>query len=277
MNDSQSGPAASGNEPGGPLVGKRILITRSPLRAQGLVAALAKLGAESVVAATTMIEDVEGPERDALASSLLAASEFDWLFFTSANAVRACDRLLQEKGQSMDVLRELQVAVVGEVTEEALVACGLRASLQSQRGSGEDLAQLLVKQEPRSTVRVLFPRARGGRDEPVQILRAAGYELALHCAYGSKTVPADDSSLLAALEQLRGGTLDGAAFFAPSQVDALCELQPNAARELAKLEVIAAIGTTTAAALQELGLQVNAIAGSPTSESLADKILRAFS
>jgi uroporphyrinogen-III synthase len=242
-----------------------------------MVAALAKLGAESVVAATTIIEDVVGPERDALTRSLLAASNFDWLFLTSANSVHACERLLRNLGRDMAVLSELKIAVVGESTEEALVDCGLRATLRARRSSSEGLAQLLVEEETDTASRILFPRAESGRDEAVQILRAAGYELALHTAYRSKTVDPDDADLLAALDALRTGALHAAAFFAPSQVSALCELAPDAAEELAKLEVIAAIGKTTAAALEELGLCVNAVATRPIPEQLADQILQAFS
>ena len=277
MSDSQSGQPAPGAAPEGPLFGKRVLITRSRSRAQGMVAALAKLGAESVVAATTTLEDVVGPQRDALASSLLAASEFDWIFFTSANSVRACARLLRDLGRDISVLSELKIAVVGEATEKALAQCGLRASLHGQGNTSEGLAQLLVEQEPNAATRVLFPRAQGGRDEAVQVLRAAGHELALHSAYTSKNVERDDPDLLFALQQHKSGAIDGAAFFAPSQVSALCELLPDAVEALAKLEVIAAIGPTTAAALEELGLQVNAVAARPTSEQLADKILQAFS
>jgi uroporphyrinogen III methyltransferase/synthase len=261
----------------GTLSGKRFLITRSPARARGIVAALEALGAECLVAATTVIEETRGAERDQLAQALLEASKFDWLFFTSANSVRACQSILREEGREMKELSSTRIAAVGEATQEVLRSCGLGVNLVGDRKTGEGLAESLVQAEPHAQLRILFPRARGGRDEAVEVLRAGGHEVALHTAYSSKALGADDPALARALDELEKGALDGVAFFAPSQVGAFLALAPGLAERLAELTVIATIGPTTAAAVAEAGLQANAVAEQPNSEDLADKILQAFS
>ncbi len=277
MTDSQSGPSAKGDRASRPLSGKRVLITRSPARAEGVVRALEGLGAEAVVAATTTIVDVVGPARSALLAALLAGSKFDWILFTSANGVRACQRILLESDRDCQVLAGARIAAMGEATAAALLDCGLRADLQAISGSSEDLARQLLASASPGTPSILFPRAQGGRDEAIALLRAAGCELQLHEAYASETVAANDPALADALAQLSGDKLDGVVFFAPSQLHALLERSPESMKALSSLAVIAAIGATTAEALAEVGLQANAVADEPTTKDIVDKILQAFS
>lgn len=254
-----------------------MLITRSPQRAAAVVEALAHLGAEAVVAATTCIVEVEGAERGALGEALLSAPIYDWILFTSANGVRACERILREAGRDGQALVGPKIASMGAATGAALVECGLRPALQATSGTSEDLAQQILAASPKRPLTILFPRARDGREEAATLLEAAGCKLHLHSAYASKTVDAQDPDWTQAQRELSAGALDGVAFFAPSQVHALLDLYPKAVEALAKLQVIAAIGGTTAAAIEALGLQVHALADEPTSEDIADKILQAFS
>ena len=277
MTDSQSGQSAQGGGASRPLSGKRVLITRTPKRAEGVVAELTRLGAESLVAATTVIEDVTGAKRSALEKALLSGSDFDWILFTSANGVRSCVRILREAGQDRTALQGARIAAMGEATAAALHEFGLSPSLQASSGVSEDLARELMESESDAPPSVLCPRALGGRDEGLHLLRDAGCEVELHEAYASKTVSGTDPALLEALAALKGNKLDGAAFFAPSQLHALLERSPESRDALAQLEVIAAIGPTTAAALADVGLEANAIADEPTSKDLVDKILQAFS
>jgi uroporphyrinogen-III synthase len=239
--------------------------------------ALANLGAESVVAATTCIVDVEGDERAALRDALLSAASYEWILFTSANGVRACERILREAGRAAEVLVGPKIASMGEATGAALVDCGLQPALQATTGTSEDLARRILAEDSKAPQTILFPRARDGREEAAALLEAAGCQLHLRVAYTSKPVDALDPAWIHAQSELSAGTLDGVAFFAPSQVHALLELYPEAVEALAKLQVIAAIGGTTAAAVEALGLQVHAVADAPTSADIADKILQAFS
>jgi uroporphyrinogen-III synthase len=166
---------------------------------------------------------------------------------------------------------------MGEATAESLIDCGLSPALQATTGSSEDLARQLLALDPQATPSILFPRAQGGRDEAIALLRNAGCEIELHVAYASEAVAATDPALLVALAELSSGSLDGVAFFAPSQVHALLEHSPESFQALAMVPVIAAIGATTAGALADVGLQANAVADEPTSKDLVDKILQAFS
>ena len=277
MTDSKSGQSTQDGGASRPLAGKRVLITRSRKRAEGVVSELERLGAETLVAATTVIVDVTGAKREALQEALLAASTFDWILFTSANGVRSCERILRDAGSDIKDLKGPSIAAMGEATAAALLDCGLSTVLQATSGSSEELARQLVALNTGAPPSILFPRAQGGRDEGLAVLQAAGCEVALHVAYASEAVSATDPALMRALAELGGNKIDGVAFFAPSQVHALLERSPESLDALAKLDVIAAIGATTAAALADVGLEANAIAEEPTSKDIVDKILQAFS
>jgi uroporphyrinogen-III synthase len=258
-------------------LGKRVLVTRSPSRATKVVQALEALGAEAIVAATTTIVDVDAPAQQRLVSALLSPADFDWILFTSANGVLACKRYLRAQGHDCRVLEGLQIAAIGDATSGALGECGLSPALQATGGTSATLAQALLAKAGAPLPRILFPRAQDGREEAVRLLQAAGCALTVHEAYASRIIEASDPAWLSAASDLRAGKLHGVAFFAPSQVAAFLQLYPDAAAALGKVEVIAAIGTTTAAALKAAGVEVHALADEPTSDGIVDKILQAFS
>ncbi len=254
-----------------------MLITRAPVRAQGMVNALAARGIQTLVAATTCIAAVEGEARAALGRALLSASDFDWILLTSANAVLACEQILRDAGHEASVLQSLQIAVMGQGSADALGEWGLSAAVQANSGTSADLARLVLAKATQARPRVLFPRALEGRDDAVAVLEAAGAQVDLQVAYSSKPVETTDPDWQHALTEVRQGRVQGIAFFAPSQVSAFFELNPDARKHLSGLQVLAAIGSTTASAISALGLRANAVADHPTPGDLADKILQAFS
>ena len=84
----QEGPLDNRNKSGttGPLAGKRVVVTRAPEQASELIRALEALGAEVLLLPTVGFAPAEDPaELDAAFARL---AEFDWILFTSQNAVR---------------------------------------------------------------------------------------------------------------------------------------------------------------------------------------------
>lgn len=258
-----------------PLFGKRILLTRSADRAEDITNALRDLGADPLVAPLTQIASLSGAEHDSLSEALLRADDWDWLLLTSANAVHACCRALDQAGLDVRSLAGVKLAAVGNATSQALASHGLRADLIGRRGDGQGLAETLLAEA--GAARVLFPRAARGRDEAVEVLRRAGATVTVQTAY--RTVPAARTApaIVEALGCLGKAELQGAVFFAPSQVEALFALDAKAAENLAAVKVVAAIGKTTAAALEKHGVEVHAVPDKPTTAALTDAIVQAFS
>jgi uroporphyrinogen-III synthase len=114
---------------------------------------------------------------------------------------------------------------------------------------------------------VLVPRAEGGRDEAIAMLRDAGAVVDAIVAYRTVPAAADDPALARGLEVLRGEAAV-CAVFAPSQVAAL-----DALVEIRRISApFAAIGETTAAALRAAGAAVVVVADGPTPERLANAV-----
>src|SRR5262245_24312595 len=98
-----------------PLRGRRILVTRRPEQSSALVTQLREMGA--TVLEVPLIE-VAPPENLApLTGALDSLEAYDWVVFTSANAVRALAECLHPMGEVRIFPR---VASVGPATSEAI-------------------------------------------------------------------------------------------------------------------------------------------------------------
>ena len=115
-----------------PLFGRRIMVTRARAQAGGLSARLAELGAYPVEIPTIEVSRLE--RFGELDSRLRSLSGFDWVAFTSANAVRAvCDRLM-EIGLDTRALHGVEVAAVGRATFNPRCWIGALGPILCRRG-----------------------------------------------------------------------------------------------------------------------------------------------
>ncbi len=125
-----------------PLFGKRIIVTRAREQASGLVERLHELGA-----ATVELPAIEIGEPDdggaALRTAAGQVSDYDWVAFTSANAVRRFFAALDEVGLDTRSLGGRRVAAIGPGTADALAAAGVRADLVPERFMAESLLERL--------------------------------------------------------------------------------------------------------------------------------------
>lgn len=103
---------------------KQILVTRTRNQASGLAAQLEALGAIPILVPT--IEIATPVSFNALDAALTCLRTYDWLVFTSANAVEAFHRRAQ-----FHHLTQLpkKVAVIGPATLRAANAIGLTVDL----------------------------------------------------------------------------------------------------------------------------------------------------
>ncbi len=258
-----------------PLFGKRVLLTRDPERSQAVSAELRELGADVLVAPTTRIEFPSDEVLEALGKALVDR-KWNWLMLSSANAVRACQRALRLLNADSRACAGGRIAAVGRATLTALAGIGLVPDLVPTKSTGLGLAQTLLEQLDGATASVLYPRARAGRTDAIAKLTAAGCDVQVHTAYSSVPREGSEPELLDALSKLRTGALHSIAFFAPSQLDALCAMADDVEGMLAEVPILAAIGPTTEAALRARGLEVRAVAASPTSADITQAIAKAF-
>src|SRR4051812_46886526 len=154
-----------------PLFGRRIVVTRSREQAGELVEMLEERGAEAIQAPTIRIAPPE--DMSALERACLDASDFDWVVFTSANAV---DSFMQRMLAVSDIreLRGVRLCAIGPSTAQRLNRYGLRVDLTPEEARSEAVIDALRSGEPLTGTRFLLPRADIAREVLADQLREAG-------------------------------------------------------------------------------------------------------
>jgi len=125
-----------------PLVGKRIVVTRSEGRDSRLGDRLTALGAEVLAFPTIAVSPVDPP------ADVLPLGTYDWLVLTSVNGSRAILDLLDVHGLDARALAGVRICVLGEATALPLKERGLRPDLMATQQSSQDVARTLLAADP---------------------------------------------------------------------------------------------------------------------------------
>jgi len=237
--------ALVGDDATGGLRGKRVVVTRAVEQSSELVRALEKNGAVPVVLPMVAF----GPPDDTagLDQAIREIAQFDWIFVTSQNALRA----LQERCQALkidlrDAIGKGRVAAVGPATAEALISAGIEVAYTASKHQGAFLAQELA--EGVKGKRVLLPRSDRANPELPEELKRLGATVKEVVAY--KTVSPDDAVLNHARTALQQ-KVDAVLFFSPSSVHHLQDiLGSERVLEISRQAIFAAIGPVTERALR---------------------------
>ncbi len=263
-----------------PLFGRRVLVTRSVVRAQSFAHALAELGAEPIITPVTRIVAPDSDDARVVERMLSRVSDYDWIVFTSANAVwRFFDELGARRVDARQLSRA-RIACVGRSTQAALEDAGLFADVvPAQRRDAAGVARVVIDASggDMAGARVLVPRAASGRDEVLAVLREAGAQVDLAPIYRTEAVDAADPAIAYGVSLLRRRSVHVAAFFAPSQVRALFAALGDEAPELVgACSIVAAVGSSTRAALERAGATVHLVSSSPDARVFAREIAAAI-
>ena len=251
-----------------PLFGWRVLVPRTKQQAGGLVARLAEHGAVAEVVPTISVEPPRTPHQMEKAVKGLVTGRYEWIGFTSVNAVRAVREKFEEFGLDARAFAGLKVAAVGGVTAAALRDWGIEPDLvpsQNQSAGG-----LLDDWPPYDEVldpinRVFLPRADIATDTLVAGLQKAGWEVDDVTAY--RTVRAAPPPA-ETREAIKSGQFDAVVFTSSSTVRNLVGIagKPHATT------VVACIGPQTAKTAEEHGLRVDVLAPEPSTEALVQAL-----
>jgi uroporphyrinogen III methyltransferase/synthase len=252
-----------------PLSGKRVVIPRAAEQAKDTASALRERGAVPVI--RPMIEIAPAPDPDAFSAAVAAMAGYDWVLFTSGNAVEQVRAELARTGRDARAFGSARVGVVGPKTADALAKLGIKADLVAQEFVGEGLASALL--ERGAVRRVLLLRALVARDTLPDALRAAGAEVEVVTAYENKP-RADSGAALA--EAVTRGEVDAILFTSSSTVSATLDALGADGRELLSRVVVGSIGPVTTRALEAGGLTPTVQASVYTVEGLLDALEQHF-
>ncbi len=219
----------------------RVLVTRAPHQASPLVDALHAHGLR-VVSVPTISLVPPDDNYIVLDREITVLDEYDWLLFTSANAVAVFVERLEDQAVPLSC----GIASIGAATSKALRDAGFPVRLQAQTAVAESLAKSLLPHA--RGARMLFIRAEQGRDVLMETLTEAGAEVTLAPAYRT-VIPTESTDRL----RRELPTVDAITLTSSSAVHNLFALLDAAGLTLEPHVVLASIGPVTTASLKELG------------------------
>ncbi|WP_340540888.1 bifunctional uroporphyrinogen-III C-methyltransferase/uroporphyrinogen-III synthase [Nocardioides sp. GXZ039] len=251
-----------------PLFGWRVLVPRTKDQAASLSIGLRGHGAVPEEVPTISVEPPRNPLQMDKAVRGLVEGRYEWIAFTSVNAVRAVREKFEEYGLDARAFSGLKIAAVGDKTAAAIAAWGLRADLVP---SGEQSAAGLLADWPEYDEvldpinRVFLPRADIATETLVAGLIELGWECDDVTAY--RTVRATPPPA-PVRDAIKSGRFDAVVFTSSSTVRNLVGI----AGKPHPTTVIAVIGPATAKTAEEHGLRVDVLAPKPD----VDELVRAL-
>lgn len=172
---------------------------------------------------------------------------YDWLVFTSVNAVTVVAERLGNAGS-------VQIAAIGDATAAALVEHGFNVDVVPDEFVAEVVLPALIERGV-SGKRFLLPRAEIARNILPDGLRDAGAIVDVIVAYSMRLPETVDRNVI---DAILGGEIDIATVTSPSTVRNLLTLIGG---NLPSGITLACIGPITAQAAREAGLRVDVVAG----------------
>jgi uroporphyrinogen III methyltransferase/synthase len=259
-----------------PLFGRRVLITRPREQATELVDQLTALGADPILAPMIRITPPDDP------APLTRAAEdpgvFDWIVFTSVNAVDAFMNAMLRGHRDIRALKGPRLCAVGTGTAERLASHGIKVDLVPEEFRAESVASALAREAPLDSARVLLPRSDIGREVIAEQLREAGALVTDVIAY--RTVLEDtqregDPDIYGMLLE---GRIDVVTFTSASAVRNFVRIYgADPAADLLRRTTVAAIGPVTAEAARQFSIEVTVQPATYTIPGLVDAIAAHFS
>jgi uroporphyrinogen III methyltransferase/synthase len=242
-----------------PLFGRRVVVTRAREQASDLVDRLHRLGAETIELPAIVIDDPDdGGAELRECAGWLRAGRFDWVVFTSANAVERFCALLRDARE----FGRTQVAAIGPGTADALRRFGVEPDLVPARF----IAESLVEAFPSGRGKVLLPRAAVARDVLVTGIASKGWAITVVPAY--RTRPSQPSPAVLA----EAGKADAITFTSSSTVTNFLQVAGLDAVPAA----VVCIGPVTAQTARDAGLTVDVVAEEHTIDGLVQALVEAL-
>jgi uroporphyrinogen III methyltransferase / synthase len=252
-----------------PLFGWRVLVPRTKEQAAAVSEQLRGYGAVPEQVPTIAVEPPRTPQQMERAVRGLVTGRYQWVAFTSANAVKAVREKFEEYGLDARAFAGVKVAAVGEQTAASLRAFGIAPDLMppDHEQSAEGLANCWPAYDDvlDPINRVLLPRADIATEALVVRLTDLGWEAEDVTAYRTVRAAPPPAPIR---EAIKGGGFDAVLFTSSSTVRNLIGIagKPHA------VTVIAVIGPETAKTAAEFGLRVDVVAPKPSATTLVEAL-----
>lgn len=251
------------------LAGKRVVITRAAEQCRELVETLRKLDALPVVFPAIRFAPPEdfGP----LDGALRRWADFDWVLFTSQNAVRT----VKERASDLRILESLirakaKVGAVGHATAEEAQRAGFQLRHIGSRAQGAALAEDLRGELQGK--KVFLPRSNRADLALLRVLEGYGANVTEAVAYRTITPENPEAERI---EEVRKA--DAVLFFSPSAVAGFLEIfGASLGKSILDRAAAIAIGPVTNAALSAAGIDRAIVAQEASVAGIVDALADFF-
>ncbi|WP_026356980.1 bifunctional uroporphyrinogen-III C-methyltransferase/uroporphyrinogen-III synthase [Mycobacterium sp. 141] len=256
------------------LYGWTVLVPRTKDQAGEMSDRLVGHGASPIEVPTIAVEPPRSPAQMERAVKGLVDGRFQWVVFTSTNAVRAVWEKFNEFGLDARAFSGVKIACVGQATADKVRAFGINPELVP---SGEQSSLGLLDEFPPydeifdPVNRVLLPRADIATETLAEGLRGRGWEIEDVTAYRTVRAAPPPAHIR---EMIKTGGFDAVCFTSSSTVRNLVGIagKPHVRT------IVACIGPKTAETAVEFGLRVDVqpetAAVGPLIEALAEHAAR---
>jgi len=250
-----------------PLLGKRIVVTRTRKQASVLSNKLRALGAHVIELPTIRIE----PPSDLREFAELVQDThiYDWIVFTSANGVEAFFGVFFKLYDDVREIGGVRIAAIGPATAQRMKDFHLNVDLQPEEFVAEAVVKEFKRQGSIDNLRILLVRAEKARDVLPKELSGAGAIVDEAFAYRTVLETRDTSG---ARRQLAQEGADLITFTSSSTVENFLALGlpwPKGMR-------IASIGPVTSKTARDQGLKVDVEARRHDIDGLVQAIRELF-
>jgi len=247
-----------------PLKGRTILITRAKVQASPFAKRLRTLGAKVLSCPTIKI--IPPTSTKPLDSALRKIESYDWIIFSSANAVERFSERMKKVRKNRKLPVSLKTCAIGPATARAMRIARIPVTKISKDFVDESILDILKAVRGK---KILIPRAQQAREVLPSVLKKRGARVHVVPAY--RTMP-DKSGIKRLKSHLTRTKIDSVAFTSSSTVTNFFK----AVGSPSTLPIAASIGPVTSGTLAEYGIRPLIVARKPSTRFLAEAIADYF-
>ena len=252
-----------------PNINKDILITRSFETAEDFYKIIYKAGGKVIFFPTFVTQTII--DNQPFWKAINNFSRFDYLIFSSANAVKHFKQLLNFSGASKITFEKIKIICTGNKTQEYADKLGFEVKAIPEKFSARGLLEYFKNQNLKGK-QVLIPTSNIAREELEEGLKSMGAQVEKVPVYGVVTYKGAD--LNEKLELLDSNPPDVFAFTSPSAFKYFLEIvKVKNPKRYFESKTIAAIGPTTKEFIESFELNVDVTPEIYNLENLAIEIL----
>ena len=248
-----------------PLFGKRILVTRARAQASEFADLLEANGAEVIQFPTIKIQPIARVD-------IPSPNPYDWVIFTSVNAVEIFYERLRENGKDARAFGGSSICAVGAKTVEALNRIGIHPDFVPSHSRGSAIAAEIWEVNGK---KILLPRAKIATADLPNGLRERGAHIDDVPLYNTVKVSGENRDEIEA--DLLNGRIDLVTFTSSSTVTNFLEMFPTHAPTVLLANVkVAVIGPTTQKTVEKCGVHIDVVAKEASVESLVEAVIEEY-